>query len=56
MPETTGYRCKRCGNGFIMDRLLAHEVQERREYHLPMAPIRCNVCESTDVEPVRSAA
>lgn len=50
MPEMVGYRCKNCGEGFVIEVLTKEEVKERRKMGLPTAPITCRNCGSDRVE------
>ena len=50
MPELMGYRCKSCGEGFVIEVLTKDEVKERRKAGLPTAPITCSRCGSNLVE------
>ena len=50
MSEMVGYRCKNCGEGFVIEVLTRDEVKERRKAGLPTAPITCPRCGSDHVE------
>jgi len=50
MPEMVGYRCKNCGEGFVIEVLTKDEVKERRKLGLPTAPITCPKCGSDRVK------
>lgn len=50
MPEMVGYRCKNCGEGFVIEVLTKDEVKDRRKAGLPTSPITCPKCGSHDVK------
>jgi DNA-directed RNA polymerase subunit RPC12/RpoP len=56
MSEQVGFRCLSCGDGFVINVLDKDEARERRRLHLPVGPVRCPQCESTNVERIRRAA
>jgi predicted RNA-binding Zn-ribbon protein involved in translation (DUF1610 family) len=50
MPEMVGYRCKNCGEGFVIEVLTKDEVKDRRKAGLPTSSITCPKCGSDQVK------
>ncbi len=50
MPEMVGYRCKNCGEGFVIEVLTKDEVKDRRKAGLPTSSITCPRCGSDQIK------
>jgi transposase-like protein len=56
MSEAIGFRCRQCGDGFVVNVLSPEEIAERQRLRLSCGPIRCPQCGSLNVDRVRQAA
>lgn len=52
MPESVGYRCKQCGDGFVLQLLTQSEIEELRRKNQRGSQPQCPTSGSFNVERV----